>query len=271
MSYRKSTFRVQALHKALKSDESLSDEYILEQLEDLHIVTGTLHAAAILMRAFAPVCAARPHLVSILLPRVLFPLYYTGYETDNVMSWIEAFLESKEPAFGGNLSSSSRQWVESILSQREMIDQMMQEILVEEAMLSTEEARSNLLPYNNLPEERIGYLTGEVFSQLPAESISIVFIYLSSEYPDNQQAFALLTETIAELDPDEKINLYVIDGVDYIDNVHMNIVKMLEAEGGSENDLVQAIWFVGKDEVAVVKAGDIDSQKYKGHTRKILT
>lgn len=251
----------------MANDPSVSDEYILEQLADLNLVTNTLNAARVLMKTFAPVCAYRPHLEEKLLSRVLVPLWMTDFKTDHVLAWIQSYLVMKPPFEG--LKSPGLEWVQGLMDRRDFIDRLLSEVDKQQNELWTQPIREVLMPHSKLPIERIQFRYGEIDNRLAQQERTVVFIYLDLSTAESINAFGTLTTVMHELDPDRRIDLIVFDGDDYIEIVDTKIQQMLDANRTDE-DLVQVMWFRGSNPTHVVKHGDSDAEIYKEHTLHLL-
>lgn len=94
---------------------SIADADVFSVIDGIErsLQTNCNNAAQYLFFAIAPICHAKPHLESVLLPIALRPLYFVGIETGTgVSEWLKDFLVRDKPYV--SLSEGGRSWIERV-------------------------------------------------------------------------------------------------------------------------------------------------------------
>jgi hypothetical protein len=275
MSYEESRRRVALLHQTLAQGESLTDDEVLAQLENLYIITNTLSAAELLVALLAPVCGYRPHLTDVLLPRILNPLWMTGFGTLRVIQWLEYHLSQAKP-FGG-LASPGLEWVQSLLHQHDRITQMLRrikkqekelnqrwEILRAQHQLNLTNARHQLAGYSQIAIEKI--IFSSYWSQKYALhfSASVYFLYRDETMVN---AFQLLTTAIAPYH--EKMPFYVLTEAN-IEEIGKDYPAEVATWLENDQDPVWVVWFAQRKPRYICRASETSAKLYLQYTQAVL-
>lgn len=264
MSFSESKKRVAKLHQELRDSKPLSETYILEQLENLHIVTSTLNAAYLLLMFIAPVCTYRPKLTSKLLPRVFSPLWMTDFKTKDVIQWIEYHLSS-DKSFD-ELLPVEIEWIKYLLHNQDMISRILDEEEELQNRSMTQNVRDELVDITHVLLESIVFRYYWKSEMLNNYNKAILLFYVG-EKP--QQAFDLLTSVVAKYDMNKTIKLFIVSQPEW-DDINLAVSKKFP-NWFDIDETVQIVWFHRQQSIHLTRTNQINQQLYIQYTTELLT